>query len=390
MRMRALARANAEYYRRDDRRAPDALELTRDMVAPNSEVSQAFPDEQNFETESGGRLLEERYREVAAALQAESRALDSDDIDDAGVIAGALGRALLDRVTARSTSLMIQLVVVAMLVGLVGFAVAFGQRKMGGLPTDPYGFGTLYFLVGFLGAGFMALLSIGSESAADRRFERAAANLIALVARTTGEFRDRLAPLRALMQSGGRNDLAQAVTASSQARILTVAALRFFDRSPVVGVDAEGYRCRILAGELEDAARAGAGGFGRGVIALIALGLGALAGALALYFSIEPPFDLRPPPDILDKIINEEHARPGVILIPLAIAAALILPTILGQLAAVLGAAAGASAILSIEPARGLANSLQARALTAAAEPRRIIIERYADALDALERRLGH
>jgi hypothetical protein len=303
------------------------------------------------------------------------RALDSVETGNSAIIAQELGRALFDRAVAATTETMSRMTLWAMTLGAAAFAAGYFLK--GG---DPFSFGAAYFLAALGAALFISMAALAASASARRSFAKSETNLVSLVERTTLEFQAKLNPLRATMKNG---ELSEAIRSSSEARLATVAALRFFDRSPAIGLEGDGHQCEVLKESVRAAAAdAGAGGLRAGALFLFGIVLAASAalflartnGAAGLGATIV-------------SLLGAEAARPGIVFLPLALAALLSSPLLFGPTLAAMGAAANPQGLLNSEPSRRLADELRGKALAAAAEDPSALIARYADALDALEAR---
>ena len=175
-------------------------------------------------------------------------------------------------------------------------------------------------------------------------------------------------------------ELGEAIAAASQARMTTIAAMRFFSQAPALGSEGEGHQSSVLAENLQRAAKArlASGLVSAGVFsALLA------AAAVAAFFAL-PSARLA-----LGQFAAAEAARAGIVLLPMAVAALLAFPLLAGPLLAAMRAAGNPGAVLKSEPARSMADGLKASALAAAAETENDMIAGYADALGALESKAG-
>lgn len=341
--------------------------------------------------ESLGAARTDRYREVADQLSGDVTAFDSADVAQARSIGRMLGAALLARIEAEATRNILLLSRWILLAAAVAFLLGYVYERAshGAMRRDVFFFGAADFGLGFLLSIGLAYFVTLSARRAVSAFRQAESALVALVQKATHDFHDRLIALRAQMETPGGATPLQTVTAASEARLLTVSALRFFKLAPLIGADGEGYRCHVVAGTLQDAANAA---FRRGsgvAFHLAVLAAGAAIGAFVLFVSLTPPLALSPPPALLLAVLAFERAHPGALLFPLVVFAALGVPFLLGPAGAQLAAAASPAGVLSQDPARALANDLQVKALGAAAERERDFIERYADALINLEARAG-
>lgn len=329
----------------------------------------------------------EHYDKVRAELRQEAGELDVAAADKATALGRKIAESLLDQMEANAVYGISAMLRGVIMLGLVFFAAGLSWKTASKLDPAPFSYATLYALLGLFGVLAAGAAADGAAGAAKKRFGRAAGSLESLVAQATGRFRDRLIEQRAAMQLNSPADLPGAISAAARARMTTVAGLRFYEHAPVIGVDGDGYRCHVLGGALAQEAQhrfgAGARFFGRFSVLL----LGVAIGIAALFFSISGPFALLPQPAFVAGLIGAEAARPGIVTFAFAMAAAIFAPHILGPMAA--------QVVTTDDPAGALkrygldtaANGLKNRALTAAAERPREMIERFADALLALEKR---
>lgn len=328
----------------------------------------------------------EHYDRVGDELRQEAGELDVAAAEKASAIGAGLAQSLLDQMEASAVYGLSAVLRSLMTLGLVVFLAAFSWRIASQLDPAPFSYATLYVFLGLLGVVAAGLAADSAAVAAKKRFARGGDELETLVAQATGRFKDRLNDQRAAMAVNAAGDLPGAISAAARARMTTIAALRFYDQSPVIGA-AEGYRCHVLGGAIahEAAYRLGAGT--RIVGRFSALIFGIAIGIVILFFSLTQPVSFAPLPDFIGELIAAEQARPGIVIFALAIAVAIFAPHILGPLAAQVVAAddpAGALRRYGLDVA---ANGLKDRALSAAAERPRELIERFADALGNLEGR---
>lgn len=317
------------------------------------------------------RTLSPRQAEVERSLRADLGSDAGPESGDTAVIAGDLGQALLDRAIASSTESLAR-------IGLWGAglgAIAFGAGAFFSGGADPFGYGAVYFGAGFIGALMISAAALAAGGSAKARFIKGQQKLASLVERTTGEFQSRLIGLRAGMRPTG-GSFGEAIKAAGEARLATIAAMRFFDQAPAAGSAGEGHQCGMLAGKLQNAAKASLSA------SLLVGGAMLVAAAAAAGYLVLQPGTLAP-------LLAAEAARPGVALLPLAVGLLLVLPILAGPLIATLKAASDPAALLKTEPLRGMADSLRAAAQTAAVESEADMIAAYADALHDLESKAG-
>lgn len=337
------------------------------------------------ETLSSGQA--EHYDLVGAELRQEAGELDVAAAEKAAALGKKLATSLLDQMEANAVYGLAALLRGLVTLGLVVFLSGLAWRVASQLDPAPFSYATLYTFIGLFGVVLAGLAADGAAGEARKRFARASADLESLVAQATGRFRDRLIEQRAAMQLNNAADLPGAISAAARARMTTVAGLRFYEQSPVIGAAQEGYRCHVLGAAIaaEAGHRLGAGT--RIIGRLSALIFGVAIGIAALFFSLAQPVSFAPVPDFIGALVAAEAARPGIVIFALAIAVAIFAPHILGPMAAQVIAAADPTGALRRYGLDAAANGLKDRALTAAAERPREMIERFADALRALEGR---
>lgn len=326
------------------------------------------------------------YDLVGEELRQEAGELDVAAAEKAAALGKKLAASLLDQMEASAVYGLSAVLRGLIALGLLVFMSALAWRVASQLDPAPFSYATLYTFIGLFGVVAAGLAADSAAAAAKKRFARAAADLETLVAQATGRFRDRLIEQRAAMQLNNAADLPAAITAAARARMTTVAGLRFYEQSPVIGA-VEGYRCQVLGAAIAGAASHRAGAGTRFIGRFSALIFGIAIGVAALFFSLAAPFSLAPPPDFIGDLIAAETARPGIVIFALAMALAIFAPHILGPMAAQVVAADNPAGALRHYGLDGLANGLKDRTLTAAAERPREMIERFADALRALEGR---
>ncbi|MFN3959509.1 MAG: hypothetical protein ACK4NP_06305 [Parvularculaceae bacterium] len=333
---------------------------------------------------SGGQA--EQYDLVADELRQEAGELDVAAAEKASALGGSLARSLLDQMEADAVYGLSALLRGLVTLGLVVFLAMLAWRVASRLDPAPFSYATLYSFIGFFGVVLAGLAADGAAGEAKKRFARASADLESLVAQATGRFRDRLIEQRTAMQLNSAADLPRAISAAARARRTTVAGLRFFELSPVIGAK-EGYRCHVLGAAIADAARHRLGAGARIIGRFSAMIFGIAIGIAAVFFSLAPPVSFAPVPDFVGTLAAAEAARPGIVTFALAISVTIIAPHILGPMAAQIVAADDPAGALRRYNLVTDANSLKDRALAAAAEGPREMIERFADALRALEGR---
>jgi hypothetical protein len=351
----------------------DGAARPRQVRAAGLEASPPDPSKILFPAPAA-RAWSPRQAEVAASLRAELASFGpagTDEARSAAAIGDDLGQALLDRAIATSTE---RLARMALWTAGLG-AVAFAAGSILSRGADPFGFGALYFGAGFLGALVICAVALAAGRAATARFDRGQQNFSALVARTTGEFRARLIELRAAMRPTG-GGFGNQVKAAGEARRATAAAMCFFAHAPALSAGSAGHQCGVLAGKLQRAARASlsAGLLLGGAIAVVAV--------CALAYAALQPLALAP-------VFAAETARPGIVLLPFAVALLLASPLLAGPMIATLHAAADPAGLLKTDPLRGLADGLSGAALSTVAETEADMIAAYADSLDQLESSAG-
>lgn len=320
-----------------------------------------------------------RHAEIERSLREEARSLGSAEAEGSASITGDLGKALLARLTASSVEGLSRVALWGTGVGALVLAAGWSWRLSTGAIADPFSYGAIAFAAGFVVA--FATLAAARAAGADAtgRFEKTQADFSSVVERATGEFRAKLTAQRAGM-SPKTGEIGEAIRSASQARMTTIAAMRFFEGSPALSGEGEGHQCGVLAASLQSAAKSSlASGLTAASFFAAVIALGTLAAAL--YW--------RTAGDGLSQLMAAEAAQPGVVLLPLAIAAILSVPLIAGPFFAAMGAAGNPAAALKTEPARALADGLRNAALSAAAETEQETIARYAEALGALESKAG-
>jgi hypothetical protein len=334
---------------------------------------------------SGGQA--EHYDLVGEELRHEAGELDVAAADKATAIGRKLAASLVDQMEASAVYGLSAVLRGIITLGLVVFLAAYAWRFASKLDPAPFSYATLYTLIGLLGVVAAGLAADAAAGDAKKRFARLSAELEALVAQATGRFRDRLIEQRAAMQLNNAADLPSAISAAARARMTTVAGLRFYDQAPVIGAAGEGYRCHVLGAAVAGEANHRLGAGARFISRFSALIFGIAIGIAALFFSLAQPVSFAPLPDFIGALVAAETARPGIVTFALAMALAIFAPHILGPMAAQVIAADDPAGALRRYGLDAAANGLKDRALTAAAERPREMIERFADALRALEGR---
>ncbi len=327
------------------------------------------------------------YDLVSEELKREAGELDVAAADKATALGAKLAASLVDQMEANAIYGISAVLRGVIMLGLVAFAAGLSWKTASKLDPAPYSYATLYALIGLAGVLAAGAAADGAGAVAKRQFARVAGDLESLVAQTTNRFRDRLIEQRAAMELNAAADLPGAISAAARARMTTVAGLRFFEQAPVIGVEGDGYRCQVLGGLVGCQAnhRLGAGARFIGRFSMLVAGIA--IGVAALFFSISGAFTLIPPPPVVAELIAAETARPGIVTFALAMAAAIFAPHLLGPMAAQIIAADDPTGAIRRYGLDAAANGLKNRALTAAAERPREMIERFADALLALEKR---
>lgn len=331
----------------------------------------------------------EQYDHIAQELRHEAGELDIAAADNATALGAKLAASLVDQMEANAIYGLSAVLRGIIMLGLIVFAAGLSWKAASKLDPAPYSYATLYAFLGLLGVLAAGAAADAAAGEARKRFAGVAADLESLVAQATGRIRDRLIEQRAGMQLNSVADLPGAINASARARLTTVAGLRFFEQAPVIGADGEGYRCHVLGGLVaaEASYRLGAGTRLIGRFSMLIFGVA--IGVAALFFSISGAFKLLPPPPFIAELIAAEASRPGIVTFAVAMAAAMFAPHVLGPMAAQIIAADDPVGALKRYGLDAAANGLKNRALTAAAERPREMIERFADALLALEKRAG-
>lgn len=327
-----------------------------------------------------------RYEEIKAQLFADAAGLDAEEVGKARKIASAIGQSLLDRLLATRVADNLfwvgRIFVVFFFFAFVWFTFQAGMRR----PAADAGFAAIVFVVGFLVAAFVESTFRVFARGARRKFDQASDALEEIVRVATGRFRDALVPRRARMQAGsGARD---ALTASAEARLLTAGALRFFSQAPFIGVQeaGAGHTCGNVASALRAAGQRARAASDQVTINTIIAAAGAAVGAAFILASLSS-FEWRGPPPALKTLMEFGFAHPVAALSVAFMALLLLFAMIPGYVAAQLEAAAHPERVLAAEPTKTIANNLHLRVLQAAAEQQREFIERYADALIALETR---
>ncbi len=329
----------------------------------------------------------EHYDESGAQLRQEAGELDVAAADKATALGAKLARSLLDQMEAAATFQLSAVLRGVILLGLIIFVAGLSWKFASKVDLAPFSYATLYAFLGLIGVLAAGVAADGAAGAAKKRFAQASIDLESLVAQATGRMRDRLIEQRAAMQLNSAADLPGAIAAAARARMTTVAGLRFYEQAPVIGVDGDGYRCAVLGAALAREAQYRLGAGTRLIGRFSAFIFGIAIGVAALFFSIAGPFALVPPPAFIADLIGAEAARPGIVTFALAMAAAIFAPHLLGPVAAQIIAADDPNGALKRYGLDAFANGLKNRALAAAAERPREMIERFADALLALEKR---
>lgn len=327
------------------------------------------------------------YDLVSEELRREAGELDVAGADKATALGAKIAASLVDQMEANAIYGISAVLRGLIMLGLIVFAAGLSWKVASKLDPAPYSYATLYAFIGLFGVLAAGAAADGAAAVAKKRFARFAGDLESLVSQTTNRFRDRLLEQRAAMQLNAAADLPGAISAAARARMTTVAGLRFFEQAPVIGVDGEGYRCHVLGGLVASEAnhRLGAGTRFIGRFSMLIFGVA--IGIAALFFSISGSFTLIPPPPFITELMAAEAARPGIVTFALAMAAAIFAPHLLGPMAAQIIAADDPAGALRRYGLDAAANGLKNRALTAAAERPREMIERFADALLSLEKR---
>lgn len=329
----------------------------------------------------------EHYELVARELRQEADELDVASADKATALGGDLARSILDQMEASAIYNIAAILRGIIMLGLVFFAAGLSWRIASDLDPAPFSYATLYALLGLFGVLAAGAAADGAAAAAKKRFARAAGALETLVAQATGRFRDRLIEQRAAMQLNSAADLPGAIAAAARARMTTVAGLRFYAHAPVIGAEGEGHRCHVLGAAIAGEAQRRLGVGTRFLGRFSALIFGVAIGIVLLFFSIAGPVALMPAPPFLAELASAEAARPGIVSFAFVMAAAIFAPHLLGPMAAQVVSADDPAGALGRYGLDSVANGLKDRTLSAAAERPREMIERFADALLALEKR---
>lgn len=350
--------------------------------APPDPAKILFPDGES----GGGDGRAGQYREIADDLMRDARELDTVEARNADILCASLVSALIDRTAAKAAANMAFLVQAALMIAFIGFFGGLFYHVAKHMPLGAFGFGTLYLFLGAITAAFLVFLMDGAVAGALRRFRRKERDLVSLVEQTTSGFHQSLVALRATMEANSAGDFPKAIGAASEARLVTVSALRFFDRAPVVGAEA-GEHCEVLMGAMRLRAGAGLRATSAMMLALVGALAAFVAGGAALYFTAAEPPQLAAIADFVSRLKAIEAATPGRVVLLVAVAVAVAAPMVFGPLLTLISASASPRSFLAAEPTRGLVNGMHAKALAAAAERKGELIERYADALLSLERR---
>ncbi len=329
----------------------------------------------------------EHYDHIARELRQEASDLDAAAADKAVMLGKALAKSLLDQMEAKAVFRISAVLRGVVMLGLLFFVAALSWKVASKLDPAPYSYASLYAFLGLIGVLAAGVAADSADSAARKRFARIAGDLESLVAQATGRLRDRLIEQRAAMQLNSAADLPAAISAAARARMTTIAGLRFYEQAPVIGAESDGYRCHVLGAAVAAEANHRLGAGTRFIGRFSALLFGVAIGIAALFFSIAGPFALIPLPAFVSELVAAELARPGIVTFALAMAAAIFAPHLLGPMAAQIIAADDPAGALKRYGLDAAANGLKNRALTAAAERPREMIERFADALLALEKR---
>lgn len=328
----------------------------------------------------------DRYQRIKDQLEMDAQGLDTREVDLAQDVNRKIGQSLLGRFEAQTID---SFLAIGFWIFLSAFIVCLSMlvvRTAADAPTAPFGIGAMHSLLGIVLAAVMRALFTQSADASVSQFRHAEKALVELVSEATTRLSGQLVALRNQMQAGGAP--ASAMSAAAEARLLTATALRFFSQTPVIGVadGHEGHTCHNLQGALLGAAkRSEAAAWRIGAMLFSAFG-GAALGVVLLLASADT-FSLAPMPEFVTRVLEIERENRGAISYLLLIVAVLIALPVLGLVAAQGAATANPAGVLRREPSRGLANSLQLKALKAAAESRREFIERYVDAVVSLESR---
>lgn len=349
-------------------------------------ANHAAPHGGGHDDSHGGADRKDRYQRIKDQLEMDAQGLDTREVDLAQDVNKKIGQSLLARFEAQTIDSFLAVGFWIFLGVFIACLAMMVVRTSIGAPTAPFGIGAMHSLLGIVLAAVMRALFGQSASAAVGQFRRAEKTLTDLVSDATTRIRDQLVELRARMQAGAAAP--SAISAAAEARLLTATALRFFSQAPVIGVPDgdEGHTCHNVQGALVSAAkRSEAAAWRLGMLLFSAL-FGAGLGAVLLLASAET-FALAPMPAFITRILEVEREHRGAISYLLLIVGVLVALPILGLIAAQTAAISNPAGVLRREPTRGLANSLQLKALKAAAESRREFIERYVDAVVALESR---
>ncbi|MDZ7626967.1 MAG: hypothetical protein U5J99_01015 [Parvularculaceae bacterium] len=327
------------------------------------------------------------YDLIGAELRQEAGELDVAAADKATMLGSKLAETLLDQMESSAVYGLSAVLRGLIMLGLVVFAAAFSWRVASQLSPAPYSYALLYAFIGLVGVLAAGAAADSAAGAAKKRFARISAELESLIAQATGRFHDRLNEQRNAMQLNSASDLPGALRAAAQARMTTVAGLRFFEHAPVIGAAGEGYKCHVLGEAVASVAQHRLGAGTRVIGRSAALIFGVAIGILLLFFSLAQPVSFLPMPPFLGELVAAEAARPGIVTFALAMAAAIFAPYLLGPIAAQIVAADDPTGALKRYGLDSAANGLKDRALTAAAEKPREMIERFADAMVSLEKR---
>ncbi|HPE31740.1 MAG TPA: hypothetical protein PLV61_11165 [Parvularculaceae bacterium] len=363
---------------------------TARRLAPSGPLAEAPPDPSKIlfpaSASDGDHGRASQYESVEDSLMQDVESLDSVDTANAGIVGRSLASALLDRAIGMAIANIAFFVQVALAIGFVAFFTGLFYRVATDTPFGIYGFGTLYFLTGALTAAFVVFFAEGASRGALVRCLKAENNLTAIVAQTTNDFHDRLVRLRSKMEANAASDLPEAIAAASEARLTTVAALRFFKDAPVIDA-ASGEESDVLTGFLRETAGSELKSMTRSLLGLVMLLAAFGAGAATIYFNAAEPPQLGRLRALFADLAALEAAQPGRVILLFSVAAVAIAPIFIGPVLALASAASSPRSFLSSAPTRAFVNGLHAKALAAAAERKGELVERYADALLGLRRR---
>lgn len=357
---------------------------------PSAKLEDAPPDPSKilFPDGEGGKGdgRAGQYDKIAEQLARDARDLDIVELSNADKHGRKIAGALLSRSAYSAIGTMAFFVQAALWITFFSYVGVILYRVANKTLIDGLILETLYVLTGALFALCVVLLMDAAEKQARRRFQNEGDQLVELVKKTTKRFHEKLVEQRANMEANAAVDFPGAIRAASEARLVTVSALRFFQRSPVIDC-ADGKTSEVLMKQLRG--RAGSGLRAASITILTLLGALAAftAGAATLYFGAAEEPKIAMVSKIVDTLTAFNAAQSEGVLIVLAVTAVVIAPILIGPLLTLINASAKPGGFLEADPTCSLVAGLRAKALAAVKERKSEFIERYADALLSLERR---